>query len=413
MAILTDPINKRVQFDPDGEGLDFTDLSNMQLFAQAQILEGLMLSTASNAIDDATTPNTALDLEANDLVNDLGINITDIVFAPVPGAGFVRPNGVANQVVTVSGPLMAVIDEPFNGTGEAIAPFRLNGVQTLTTAVGHATLVRVDLVEIKIEFVDSDPEARHFEDATTRAPSSQNPDKVRRTQCTIQIKQGTAGAGMPAPTAGYLALAAIVVPALHNAAHGADAVHDLRWPLGNVTAYDVPYNQMIKLGGAPWTEVGANGHVAAAGGSGVGDTVLALCPIASKTARLVGIGVYGSVGTPPNIARLCRYENNTGSGAPVITELSAIDDKVWDTVGYRTVTAEQIIDELSGGAISGGGRVATTHIMTPLWCSTYPGGVARPRSAQGDHSARFAMKFSTGGSPAAISFVRFFIAHGL
>lgn len=413
MPTLTDPVNKRVQFDPDGEGIDLVDMSNMQLFAQAQIFEGLLLATASNALDDPAVPNTSLDLEANDQPNDLGISLEGVVFAPVPGAGYVRTNGVANQVITVSGPLIGVIAEPFNGDGESVAPFRLNGIQTLTTSVGHATLVRVDLVEIRLSFVDSDPEARHFEDATTREPTSQNPDKVRRTQCEIQIKEGTAGSGMPAPTAGFLALAAIVVPALHNAAHSSDNVHDLRWPLGNVVAYDVPFNQMIKLGGAPWTENATNGLVGAAGGSGVSDKVYALCPIASKTARLVGVGVYGAVGTPTNEARLVRYENNTGSGAPVITQLSAIDDKVWDTIGYRTATAIQIVDELIGGAIVGAGRVAGSHVMTPLWCSTYPGGVARARTAQGDHAARFAMQFSTGGSPASVSFVRFFIAHGL
>lgn len=412
MPVLTDPLNKRVLFDPDGEAIDLTDSNNMQLFAAAQLLEGIMLATATNALDEPTVPNTALDLEAGDLIHDLGIDVTtDVVFAPVPSAGYVRANGVANQVVTVSGPLITVIAEPFNGDGESVAPFRLNGVQTLTTSVGHATLVRVDLVEIQITFVDSDPEARHFEDATTRAPSSQTPDKVRRTQCEIQIKEGTPGAGMPAPTVGFRALAAIVVPALHNAAHSADNVHDLRWPLGKVVAYDVPFNQMIKLGGAPWTENATNGLVAAAGGSGVGDKVYALCPIATKTARLVGVGVYGAAGTPTNTARLVRYENNTGSGAPIITQLSTLDEVIWDTIGYRTATALRIIGELVN--ITGGGKVAGTRIMTPLWCSTYPGGVARARTIQGDHSARFAMEFSTGGSPASVSFVRFFIAHGL
>ncbi len=429
MADIEDNYARRVLFDPDGEGLDFTDMNDMQLLLQAQLFDNFMVSGLMDAVGDPANPTTAVsDPECSTEWPLLGISYDSVVLAPYAGCGFVRPTGVANQVACQPGPLLVITDEPFNATGETTALIRLPNA-TLTTGVGDATEGRIDLIEIGpttggVYYQDGDGETRHFEDATTRAPSSQSTDKRRSVNWTIQVKAGTPSAtpAYPTPTAGFRPLAAIYVAALHNAVHLPVRIRDHRFPLGRVDAYDVPGYQVsiYQAGGNPWTIPGT-GPATAAAASDVNDPVYAFCPVGHKTGRLVGVGIFGrkgSVGT----CELVRTSVD-GSGSTTHTPIADLG-ALWTTsYGFRYFNATALMDELhaeanpgtGGGVMFTGTRVPNTHVGTPVWLNGYAGGPVVAGVAGGAVEAphtRLAVKI-TGDVVSAVHFVRFYVASGL
>lgn len=403
MAFVTEPFSRRVLFN-DGEGIDPEDLNNLGLFFQESIVGNLLGSAVPDGIADPLSPGDVLDLNSGSAWNQLGLDYTGLVLAPFPGCAYVGSTGVANQLYTVPGPIVLPLGEPFSAGSDPLWCMRLPQV-TLTTAVGHATLVRFDLVEIAASAVDADPTPRDFEDAATRAHSSANLNKTRRLSFEIRIKQGTPGAGYPAPTAGAFAIAAIRIPATHNAAHSTDNLRDLRVPLGNVDQIDVLPKDFYLTGANPWAV--ADGSFAAFANATGTDPIYIPCPIAAKSARLIGVGLYGTAG--PSAA--CGLYRMLHGGA---TQLIADTADLFDTAGYRVRSMVQLMDDAdTGGAIYPGTRAAGTRIGTPIWADGTPSGVANLRSADpGPTVGRLALRVAS-EDVASVAFARFYLAKGL
>lgn len=91
---------------------------------------------------------------------------TDAAFAPYPGCGYARVTAVANQIGVIPGPVIQVISDsgavasPTESTPTILTHWISQDEFLLTTAVGHATLPRIDVVEMKLELIDTDPTAR-------------------------------------------------------------------------------------------------------------------------------------------------------------------------------------------------------------------------------------------------------------
>lgn len=420
MTVLTDVHSRRVLIT-DGEAIDTGDLNAMGYLLYHEIFDNLLLSGAPDAVDDATTPGTVLDLEGSIQVNNLGpgAGILDLAWAPIPGCGTAGPHpSIANTIQILSGgPVMQVVDEPFsdgNG-GESTAVFRFGGGETLATAVGDAVNARIDVIEMKLAFVDGDSQSRNFEDATSRAKSSTVANRKRIVQCTIQIKQGTPAAtpAYPALTAGFVPLGAIRVPATHNAVHSADNYRDMRVPLGHVVAYNVEARAMNIPGANPWVFTEGNpafGGELGGPGAATGDAY-AFCPVSNKNARLIGVAAYSR---NANAAKLVGVDFSSPL-APAVTVLADLALMVGST-GYDTLTMVQLGDEC--GAVAAplthrGTRAPNSRIMTPMWCSGYPAGIARRIAALPETPHRRLAVRITGDATDSLSFVRFYVAHGL
>lgn len=418
MATQTDNNSRRVLFDPDGFAIDRTDDNNSQLFAMARQMI-LWASGITNAVDDPSSPGTFADLELGQAWNQQsdGADANDLVFAPFPGAGFVGP-GLANHLTLYPGPLMLFTGAPFASTGEEFVSYWVNTPIDLTTAVGDATNPRIDLVEIKAEWVDGDAQSRHFEDATTRAPSSQTEDKERGVQITVQIKQGTPAAtpAYPAPTAGFAPLAAVRVPALHNGVHTVSNLRDMRWPLGGLRVIDVDARGFWLQGTNPWLLNEAGMYVETDGATtAVADSVIVQCPIGAKSARLLGVGIYGAAAGNPSV-ELVRIDHNLPA-TPTITQLADLDTgQIFDVAGFNNMGAIELMDPLGvAGTPQAGARLANRRVGSPMWCNGYAAGSGQEGSIPETPFSKLGVRIKSenDGSDAFVSFVRFYVAQGL
>jgi hypothetical protein len=427
-----DVFNARVLFDPDGEGLDFTDINDLQKRHHAQLVENFVASGVYDAIGVATAPATVLtDPEGGIQQVQLALpSISDLVWSPFPGQGFIRAAPIQNAVQIVAGPFAILTSAtPWDGGGESVVMGRLTDM-TVATAVGDATNPRIDLIEIVPAgpggswFDDTDSEMRHFEDAVTRAPTTQPTTKRRRAVYTIQAKQGTpavaASLQLPTPTAGAAVLGAVYIPAAHNTWHADHDVRDMRFPLGNVIAYDVMgYQASILLsGGNPWAVNPGQHSVGAGASSGAGDPVTFFCPIGNKNARLVGIGVAGRIGGGGAGGTINLIRGEWSGGGYSYTSLADLSAAWNTTLGYKFLNATQLMDACAAIGVSShtvGARVANRPIGTPMWCNGRSSGIGALGTAGGANQAPF-QKLAirvTGDFVSQIEFVRFFVAHGM
>jgi hypothetical protein len=414
MTVETNSNTKLVQFDPDGEGVDFTDLIELQRREQVRLFNVLLSGGMADGLGDGAAPNTKTTLESLDALNGLGFSTSDVVIAPWSGAAFPYASVVANTIAISAGPFVVAIDEPWNADGEEFAIARTGGV-SLASAVGDATNPRIDIVEVKLEYVDTDTETRHFEDATTRAPSSQVTAKRRSVQATFQIKQGAPAASpaYPTPSAGFVAYAAVYVPATHNAVHGPDNIRDLRVPMG-VRAIDVDLKGMHKTGINPWTDLGMLA-ASAVSTDHTADRVVVPCPVASKSARLLGVGIFGYPVNAPAF-EIVRVNYPATGGAVTTQKIVDLSLDVFVSDGLTFADAMKIADRAHQTGIILGSRVANTHVGTPVWCNGKTSGMAHAGVAGGagqTPGSKLGVSFGADGAGNRAAFVRFWIAEGL
>lgn len=416
MATYTDIYHQIVTFT-DGEAFEATDLTRMQLGPLKQSLVNLRFSGVCDAIGDPTAIGAVRDLEAGSLWNTMTLTaFTDLAFAPYPSCGYVRPTVNARELECVPGPLLFSSDpEPFNDGGVYAIRLRTN---TFTTAVGDATNPRIDLVEIKVDTIITDSTVRNFEDGTSRALSSSETLKTEAAEVTIQIKQGTPSAtpAYPTPTSGFVALAAVYVPATHNAVHSADNIRDMRMPLGAIVPYDVYAHQIYRNGPTPWLQDADTADFRISAPSSA-SPVYAMCPVGSATGRLVGIGVHGeSLGS--TTCKLKRVIFNGGGGGPGLVDLADLreDFDAFDSPeALRRKNMVELMNNINATGTYKGTRVTNTRVGTPIWCNGFPAGVAYgagPVSSGQQTVSHLAVELNaTTGS--TISLVRFYVAHGL
>jgi hypothetical protein len=425
MGIITDLNTGGVLFS-DGEGLDYVDLNGAQNKVLRTLLDNCLASLLPDAIlNDATgtgDPDSAFDPDySTNLTALLAGDFTAFVQAPIPGSAYWRPTATSNQVELVSGPLAMVTDEPpATSTTPAVAPLFSLGrglVATLTTAVGNGSNPRIDLIEVKAEWVDTTSTSRDFKDATTGQVTTNAFNKDRSVKFTYQLKQGTPAAipTYPVPSSGFRAMAAIWVPTSHNAVHLRANLRDMRVPMGGLRTYDVNNHGFLLLGGTPWTL--ANFDAVAPGGTPT--AIYIPCPVSSKTSRLMGVGLYGvCAGTAS--CKLVRIEHD-GSGMPTETDLAQFDADLFDTAGYRFVNTVQLMDYLSytaGGGAHGsatvkGDRAADAAVGSPIWCSGDAAGPMNNRTSWGLANAPQICLKVNGDTASTLGLVRWLVAHGM
>lgn len=435
MAPVNDIYSRQVLFN-DGEGLEFADLNSAQQLHNRMLFDNLLMSMIPNVAADAPgSPTTATSYWAaskewaNTLVNSYG---KDLVFVHDAGQAYWRPKPTANNTLQlVPGTVMLPIGDPSNGGSPStisdfvMVPFRL-GDYSLSTelvcAVGDSTFPRIDLVEIQVAWEDGDMASVDFEDATTRAPSSDSFNKRRRAVCTVQVKTGTPAAipAYPTPSSGFRAMAAVLVPATYNAAF--DTVtqfRDLRWPLGRVGVYDVPAQYMLQAGGGTaWARSGY-GMNAPTGAT----NVWLPCPVTDPTARLLGVGLVGndnaSATSSTRIANFSLQPNDVSASSQ--GDIAQPDGQLFSRASggaFQQLNALDLMDQASGvaGSIGHGSgvyvgdRASGTYVGTPVWLNGYASGVARAPTNNEHYGIAVHVLPALN---ALLGKVRFVVAHGL
>lgn len=423
MATATD-IYQEVLFS-DGEGATPDDINESQRRLRGMILDTLLAFRITNGIQDGSGGiGAVLDPELGDwlVYGDLAAAAAQVAFTPFPQTGFTNNDLAARTLVVQPGVFVQSLQDIASSTPDlpTCLLFTLNAPVSLVTAVGDATNPRVDLVEMKLEIVEDSPDARDFEDAVTRAKSSTNPNKARRTKATFQIKAGTPAASpaYPSCTAGFVPVSAVWVPATHNAVHSGANMRDLRWPLGGVRVYDVDITAFnINAGGTAWTLDGANWRADAdAAASGF---MYAPCPIGGHCSRLLAVGVMGEF---PGAGEVKLRRMTLGAAGAAYQTLADLQVEIHDFLNtgpaFAWGTAIHFMDLAPSDYPNEGARAPNSNIGFPVWVNGNPLGPgvhAGVVDVADTTVAKLVMEFQgeTPDSGTYIQLVRFVVAHGM
>ncbi len=236
----------------DGEAIVAGDMNDQQRFILAQLFDQVLSSIApSISRSTSNDPEFTGQLGSDMLVGPYA-------YALNPGGAYPRQGTTNAKIQIAPGTLLQKVDAA-SGDDPTLIPYTFIGTEEVTIAPGDASHPRVDIVQMKLEYVESDSQSRDFEDAVTDVPSTSATNKKRLTRCTLSVKQGVAAASpvYPDPDAGYCVIAGVVVGTLYAAAAGilfedsAGAVavlHDQRMPL-RVRAHGVFARDFIFAGG--------------------------------------------------------------------------------------------------------------------------------------------------------------------
>lgn len=223
----------------DGEDIVFGDLNDQQRFLTAKLFDQVF---------EKMIP--AMDADDVDFPDQAGSNASTAwaYCLEIGGGGRLIQGSAANKVKVTAGTIMQKIASA-DGNEAKLLAYTLPGTDEFTISNGHATLNRVDMIQMKLEMIETTSTSRDFKDAVTGANSTQNMNKTRQVQCTLSVKSGAnaANPAYPSPDAGYVPLGCVIVPATWTAAAGAPAffyddgvlntgndyaeLHDLRMPL--------------------------------------------------------------------------------------------------------------------------------------------------------------------------------------
>lgn len=250
MSVLTDNFKTFIQ--SDGEAIVASDLNDAQRFLSARVFDQIMGSLAPMVDNVRNDPEFTGQLELD------GWNVSPYAHCLNSGAAYLRQGTANNKVQIAAGTLLQKIG---NQTGDEpkVLAFNFDGSQEIAIANGDVANPRVDIVQMKLEYIEGDSQMRDFEDAVTDAPSTGATNKKRRVQCTLSVKQGVAAASpvYPAPDAGYVVICGVVVGTNYVGAAGfkfedtagaVAVIHDQRMPL-RVRAYGVGPREYIFAAG--------------------------------------------------------------------------------------------------------------------------------------------------------------------
>jgi hypothetical protein len=295
---------KAVNFS-DGEGLNQDDFTDLQKFARASLHDQLLASLAGATV---RTINPTSLLHDPELGGQNGIDLVDSrwAYALQPGQAFLKKGSTNSRVAISPGTLLQKISST-TGSDATFIPYTFTGAEEFQLTNGDATNPRVDLLQMKLEWVVGDSQSRDFEDATTRIVTTTSFTKKRRVQATLSVKAGTPAASpfVPEPDAGYVAVGMVMVGnswttggnaplfGLDTASLNNAVIMDCRMPL-RVRAHRVDPSQ-FKLVTA-WASSN-NGSTVTSSNA----TNLLYVPYPGGLGRLVGVGLQagGTFGTAP------------------------------------------------------------------------------------------------------------------
>lgn len=299
------------------------------------------------------------------------------VYAYAASATSARPiPGSANNKIKISaGTLLQAFAAP-SGLEAKMLAFTFSGSDEFVIANGDPTNPRVDIVQMKLEYVNAAPLSRDFQDATTRALTTSTTNKLRRVQCTVSVKQGTPAASplYPVADSGYVLIAGVLVAATYAAAGpmliddtaGAVAViHDQRMPL-RIDGIHSQIKDMMYTA-ADWTPDPATGVLARVASS----AVIVPCPVA-RAGRVIAAASFGNTQGSAAVAKFMRGDkHDPGAGGPVAVSYAALSSAlalIGGTAGYarRFAGLAGIVHSPSVGPTV---TVNAAGVNPPLWTS--------------------------------------------
>jgi hypothetical protein len=356
---MTTDLYSRVYFN-DGEGLDFNDLNNMQSFLRAkwgdQVLQYLMGAVATSGTKDPA------------FAGQNGANAPSrFAYCLHSGQAYLKEGGANNIILVAPGTLYQKVGNS-DGSEATMLGFTFTGAEQFALTAGDATNPRVDLLQMKLEYITDTSTSRDFEDGTTHIVTSTTFNKKKRVQCTLSVKTGTPAATpqIPEPDAGYVVIGTVMVGHLYaiggNALiFGIDAtdsnnavVHDQRMPLGRIREYRVEPNMFKLITG--WTLAGDNTIVSVSNAT----NTLYVPYTGPSSGRIVGVGIYHTgtdgtmtLGNAPGIVTTVFRNRNT------MNQLTSGGD---DITLYYDIESHH--NPSFGPTIT---QSATTKIGVPLW----------------------------------------------
>jgi hypothetical protein len=334
----------------DGEGVDYNDFNDSQRYQGARQTDQFLAQMVGRLAAGTADP---------DHVGEAGSNaaLTSLAYTMTGGDCALKQGTTTSRVTLLPGTIFQKIANVTGTESTFLAYTVRSGDIDLTIAAGDATNPRIDILQMKLEWVNGGATSRDFEDATTRAKTTTTPNKTRRVQATFSIKQGTAAATptYPTPDAGYVLVAAVRVPATWTATFRPDAVVPLSGtaasliqctiPLG-IQAVTVMPNQFEGYYATNWarepTGSGTDsGHWKT---SAAGSNLLVWIP-GSTTRRVVGVAIVG--------------ENTTGMTAKLVTKSWKYNDGLGGSSQLSVGAVMDISSKFNGLTSSG---IAFAHL---------------------------------------------------
>lgn len=318
---MANDVFKSVLFS-DGEGVTHTDLSNISKYSQARLMDMFWLHMAGGLSTGAKQEPTLWG----------GINYVArdrLAYTLTGGECVIKQGSTAVKVTITPGTIIQLTDATPDGNEPKMLAYDVVSTDGIVadgidfTISAGATNPRIDILQVKLEWEDGNSETRDFEDATTRAKSTQSMNTHRRVKATFSIKQGATGAtpAYPLPDAGYVAIAAIRVGQTwttgitRSGIEGTSStacIRQLTIPL-RMRAVTVTSDQFDYGFATSWAR---NGTTRLATASATTATNLVCwAPDGVGTSRIVGIRINGLIaagGTPA--VRLGTYQADTTSG---------------------------------------------------------------------------------------------------
>lgn len=225
----------------DGEALEHGDLNDAQNYLRAQLWD--TVGTIARLQDTGARNGTGVAIaEPADAVFAVGYG-----GAPMPHDITYLGNGTTRLISNYRGVVMQrVAGEPLSGNVPAmLAYYATEGEWAATLAANVAADPRCDIGVIRLSYLDGDSTTRHFEDATTRAKSSQVMNKAANVRCEFQVIQGVPDPLAPEPSvpSGWGKVwSATVYPGATVIT--LDRLRDHRFPIGT-SHVDVPMSIMV------------------------------------------------------------------------------------------------------------------------------------------------------------------------
>jgi hypothetical protein len=225
----------------DGEGISFGDLNDMQRYLESKIWEQIVHNSIA-VVNTLTTSTNDRDIQFGG--QDGSNHPTTWAYCLNPGSAYLRPGSANNKIQIAPGVLLQKL-AVLTGDDPQVIAYTFAGTEEFTLTNGDATNPRVDLFEMKLEYITADLQSRDFEDATTRIVTSTSTNKKRRVQCTLQVKTGTPAASpvIPDPDTGFVPIGFAVVGetwttagnapiyGIPTVSSGQVVIHDLRVPV--------------------------------------------------------------------------------------------------------------------------------------------------------------------------------------
>lgn len=228
-------------FWQDGQQLDLDGLNLGQRFVRAQLTDQILERCI------AGVANSGFSGSIPELMGRVGTDApSDYAYAVNPGGAFLRAGSGNNKVQIAPGTLLQKIANS-DGQDSTLVPFFFSGTEEFTIANGDATNPRVDLLQMKLEYISDTPTSVDFQDAVSRALTTVAATSTRRRiRCTLSTKQGTPAVSpvVPDPDTGNVAVGSVVVGHGYITSFGISfagidvvdtnnaVVHDQRMPLG-------------------------------------------------------------------------------------------------------------------------------------------------------------------------------------